>query len=317
MALRKYVFVFAFAATACQSGNDKTNALQTDSKELVLTSLLGKDFYEPERSDSEQAALDTNLVIVQKNFEADPSEENYIWYGRREAYLYHLNKAIDIFSEGIEQYPDSYKLLRHRGHRYISIRQFDKAIADFEKAVQLMEGKEIEIEPDGQPNKLNIPLSNTQFNVWYHLGLAHYLKGDFAKAEDAYKQCMQVSDNNDLFIATADWLYMTFRRQGKLKDAEELLTMVVEGMPVIENDSYYRRLKLYKGLLQVDDVLNPDPQSVDFDLALATQGYGVGNWYLYNGDSAKAKEIFEKIVSGKHFTAFGFIAAEAELARWQ
>ena len=57
---------------------------------------------------------------------------------------------------------------------------------------------------------------------------------------------------------------------------------------------------------QGDD--NPDQ-----DLAIATQGYGVGNWYLYNGDTAKAIKIYEQVIGGKHWSAFGFIAAEADL----
>jgi len=284
----------------------------TEDKQPEIISLLGIEYFAPTSSNPK---LDSNLSIAQKNFDSNPSEENYIWLGRRTAYLTRYNEAIDIFSTGIESFPNSYKLYRHRGHRYISQRKFDKAILDFEKAVELMEGFPLEIEPDGQPNKLNTPLSNTQFNVWYHLALAHYLKGDFAKAEEAYIQCMQVSDNNDLFIATADWLYMTFRRQNKIKEAEELLNSVQENMPIVENDSYYQRLMLYKGNIEVTDVLNPDPEAEDLDLALATQGYGVGNWYLYQKDTTKAKEIFEKVVSGNHFSAFGFIAAEADLAR--
>jgi hypothetical protein len=62
-------------------------------------------------------------------------------------------------------------------------------------------------------------------------------------------------------------------------------------------------------------LLVADPNATDYDLALATQGYGVGNWYLYNGDTSKAVTIFEKIVTGKSFSSFGFIAAEVELAR--
>ena len=31
------------------------------------------------------------------------------------------------------------------------------------------------------------------------------------------------------------------------------------------------------------------------DVQIATQGYGVGNWYLVNGDKAKAKEIYERV----------------------
>jgi hypothetical protein len=53
----------------------------------------------------------------------------------------------------------------------------------------------------------------------------------------------------------------------------------------------------------------------DAYLALATQGYGVGNWYLYNGDEKRAMDIFNKVVEGNYFSAFGFIAAEAELHR--
>ena len=277
-----------------------------------IVSLLGVHYFAPANVNPK---LDSNLAVALKNFQTDPSEENYIWLGRRTAYLTRYNEAIKIFSDGIEKYPNSCKLYRHRGHRYISQRKFDEAISDFEKAVELMKDTPIETEPDGQPNKLNTPLSNTQFNVWYHLALAHYLKGDLAKAEEAYKQCMQVSNNNDLFIATADWLYMTFRRQDKTKDAEELLNSVVENMSIVENDSYYQRLMLYKGNLEVNEVLTPNPESEDIELALATQGYGVGNWYLYRKDTTKAKEIFERVVTGKHFSAFGFIAAEADLAR--
>jgi hypothetical protein len=53
---------------------------------------------------------------------------------------------------------------------------------------------------------------------------------------------------------------------------------------------------------------------LDSTLDIATQGYGVGNWYFYNGQTEKAKEIFEKVIKGKYWAAFGYIAAETE---WQ
>ncbi len=250
-----------------------------------------------------------------KNFEALPSEENIIWYGRREAYLYNYQKAISIFTEGLKKYPESFRLYRHRGHRYITIREFDKAIVDLTKAAELMKGAPLEIEPDGQPNKINKPLSSTQFNVWYHLGLAYYLKGDFINAEKAYLECMKVSDNDDLITASVDWLYMTYRRQNKNDEATVLLEKIHDTMNIIENDSYLKRLNLYKGLLPVDSVLNVTTNNEDVDLALATQGYGVGNWYLYNGDTSKAIEIFDRVLAGKHYSAFGFIASEADRVR--
>ncbi len=279
----------------------------------VATSLAGKEFFEPARSEKSQTKLDSNVQVAQKNFETSPSEENYIWLGRRLAYLSKYKEAIEIFTEGNEKYPDSYKLYRHRGHRYISTREFDEAIEDFNKAVVLMKDAPLEIEPDGQPNKINVPLSNTQFNVWYHLGLAYYLKWDFENAARAYEECMKVSDNDDLICATTDWLYMTYRRLGEKEKADALLEAITEEMEIIENDSYFERLMMYKGSRNPEAVLNIGPDNPDPDLALATQGYGVGNWYLYNQDTVKAISIYQQVVDGKHFSAFGFIAAEADL----
>jgi len=283
------------------------------SKQPVLVSLSGIRYYEPEWPPRVKAKLDSNLVIAQRNFKNDPSEENYIWLGRRLAYLYEYDSAIGVFSEGLQKYPESYKLLRHRGHRYITERKFDDAIEDLERAAELMKGLPLEPEPDGAPNKFNIQLSNTQFNVWYHLGLVHYLKGEFAKSEHAYLECLKVSNNDDLLAATVDWLYMTYRRAGKHAEATKLLSLIHDDMTIIENESYFLRLNLYRGKLKPEDVLNVSDTTEDADLNVATQGYGVGNWYLVNGDTSMANDIFEKVVDGKHFSAFGFIAAEVEL----
>ena len=306
-----WIALFVILLGGCGPAKDSSEAMD---KLPVLTDLFGKEYFIPSWTPQQKAKLDSNLRIARKNFEADPSEENFIWYGRRLGYRYHYNKAIEVLTEGLAKFPNSYKLLRHRGHRYISIREFDKAILDLTKAVELMEGLPIETEPDGQPNKSNIPLSTTQFNVWYHLALAHYLNGDFENAKKAYFSCLSVSGNNDLLVATIDWLYMTYQRQGKPLAADSLLLFVDDSMEVIENDSYLNRLKLYAGKIKAEELLNPDPQSEDYDLALATQGYGVGNWYLYHGDTLKAKSIFTNIVNGKHFSAFGFVAAESALA---
>ena len=69
---------------------------------------------------------------------------------------------------------------------------------------------------------------------------------------------------------------------------------------------------MYKGLLKPEELL--DTANAD-DLTIATQGYGVGNWYFVKGDKARAKEIFERVVAGPQWAAFGYIAAEADLAR--
>src|SRR5262249_55405774 len=105
---------------------------------------------------------------------------------------------------------------------------------------------------------------------------------------------------------------MTLRRLGKKDEAARILEPIHAGLDVLDNTTYFNRLLLYKGLKKAEDVLDP---ATDDGIQLATQGYGVANWYLYNGQPAKAKQLFERVVSGAQWPAFGFIAAEAELAR--
>lgn len=278
-------------------------------------SLLGRRLKQPELTAEELAVLEGNLSKARAGFEKYPdSLEFVVWYGRRLAYLWRYNDAIEVYSNALRKFPDSYQLYRHRGHRYISIRRFDDAIRDLEKAAFYMRGIEPEIEKDGIPNKLNIPLSSTQFNVWYHLGLAYYLKGNYDKAISAYKKCMAFSTNDDLLVATADWMYMTYRKLGNVPAAEKVLAPIKPKMKIVENDSYHKRLLMYKGLIQPEDVL--DPNEID-GIQLATQGYGVANWYLLNGENAKGREILKKVVTGESWAAFGFIAAEVELTKLQ
>ena len=80
---------------------------------------------------------------------------------------------------------------------------------------------------------------------------------------------------------------------------------------MVESGQYRDRLLMYKGEKSPADLLGRGDDGV----GLATYGFGVGHWYLVNGQAAKAREVFEKVLDGPQWAAFGFIAAEAELAR--
>jgi hypothetical protein len=114
-------------------------------------------------------------------------------------------------------------------------------------------------------------------------------------------------------VAAADWEYMALRRLGRHDEAREVIAFVTPDMELLENHVYHRRILMYKGLVSPDSLLG----SADGDVALnlATQGYGVGNWYLTEGDTTRALSIFRDVVAGQHWAAFGYIAAEAELQR--
>jgi len=276
------------------------------------TSLLGQPLQRISFSDEELIKLSANLASAQADYKTDPNNaNNIIWLGRRLAYLWRYREAIAVFTKGLEKYPENPWLYRHRGHRYITVREFNNAISDLEKATQLIANVPDEVEPDGAPNKHNIPRSTLHSNIWYHLGLAYYLKKDFENALRAYRAGMELSKvNDDMLVAASHWLYMTLRRLERPDEAEEVLEPIHDQMEILENESYHKLLLMYKGALSPDGLLDPDAAD---DLALATTGYGVGNWYLCNGHEAKAREIFEKIVATRYWAAFGHIAAEAEL----
>jgi photosystem II stability/assembly factor-like uncharacterized protein/tetratricopeptide (TPR) repeat protein len=222
----------------------------------TVSSPMGKAPFKGEK-EVKKSKAQMNYEAAKKKYEANADEENTIWFGRRTAYLGKYNDAIQIYTKELETFPDSYKLYRHRGHRYISTRQFAKAIDDFKKAAKLVKGKPLEVEPDGLPNAANIPLSNTQFNIWYHLGLAYYLTGDFKQAVSAYRECLKWCKNDDSLVATTHWLYMTYRRMKKKAKAEKVLAPINEKMTIIEDHDYYQLVLMYKGLKTPEELSNP------------------------------------------------------------
>jgi len=267
----------------------------------------------PVLSEESRKKLNDNLATALKEYKKDSSNADaIIWYGRRTAYIGHYVDAIIIFSKGIALHPNDARLYRHRGHRLITMRCLNRAIIDFEKAAQLVTNKPDEVEPDGMPNAKNIPTSTLQSNIWYHLGLAYYLKGDYTKAADAYINCLAVSKNPDMYVATANWLYITLRRLKKDKEASELLASISTEVELIENKDYLRLLLLYKNEADAE-LMKQELIKGGSSLSNASMGYGLGNYYILKGDKKTAKMIFEKIVSGDQWASFGFIAAEAEL----
>jgi tetratricopeptide (TPR) repeat protein len=204
----KTLSLVLFCLIGAVTVNAQTNCLET-AREVG-----------PQLSAETQSEFEKKLSDARAAYEKDNSADNLIWLGRRTAYLGRYKDAIRIFSDGIKYFPRDARLYRHRGHRFITLRCLDAAVADFEQAVKLIRGRADEIEPDGLPNARNIPTSTLQSNIWYHLGLAHYLKGDFQRALKAYREAEKVSTNPDMLVATTHWLYMTLRRLGREKEGQ-------------------------------------------------------------------------------------------------
>ena len=89
-----------------------------------------------------------------------------------------------------------------------------------------------------------------------------------------------------MLVATSDWLYMTLRR---LKRDAEARAGAGSDQGA---DGRARKRRLPRAAADVAALRTPDSvlnlNTAD-DVQIATQGYGVGNWYLVNGDRAKAR----------------------------
>lgn len=300
--------VLALAALACRSRD----------RSLSVSSF--PDPPPPVLAPEVRADREAKLAAARAAVDRDPADlDARIWLGRREAYLGLYGKSIETFSAGLALAVSrgdlgfEARFLRHRGHRYITVRAFDSAIADLERAAALLPRVPDEIEPDGLPNARNVPTSTLHTNVTYHLGLALFLSGRFDAAADAYRACAAASANPDMLCAATHWLYMTLRRLGRAAEAARALDPIRADMDVIENRAYLGLCLAYRGEIAPESLLDEARRGGGIDFA--TAGFGVGHLRLVSGDRDGARSLFSEIVAAAEPAAFGFIAAEAELAR--
>ncbi|MEQ9617363.1 MAG: tetratricopeptide repeat protein [Phycisphaerales bacterium] len=288
-------------------------AAKHNTAELEVFSLLGEPLRRPVLPEDVRERHLRNLEEAEANFRRNPeSEDAAIWVGRRLAYLGRHNEAVGVFSDALDSHPQSFRLLRHRGHRFITLRRFDEAIDDLERAERFMGSRPDETEPDGLPNAAGIPIGSTRTNILYHLGLAHYLRGDFDASRDVFTRCLDASRNDDNRVSASYWLALSQARSGRRAEVAGTLAPISRDMRIIENHAYHRLLLLFKGDLTENEIV---PRDQGDGVQDATVAYGVAAWRLINGDRDDAVRRFRVIVDSGSWAAFGHIAAEAELAR--
>ncbi len=294
-----FIVLILFSCNSYQNSNNLTNPTQT----IETITLLGDTLKSPDINNGKSFDQFKSAQITYYNNQNNA--DSLIWYGRRTAYIGYYKEAIRLFTLGIETYPNDARFYRHRGHRYISTRQYDKAISDFEKAVELIDQKTDQIEPDGLPNAKNIPLSTLHGNIWYHLGLAYYLKNDMDSALKAFSNRSVAHKYDDNIVSSGHWLYMIYRRLNKIEESINVVSGVNQDMDIIENMSYHQSCLFYKGDISESEI------EID-EVAL----YALANWYVYEkSDTLKAKTFYKKLLSTGNPYSFAYIAGEADWDR--
>jgi tetratricopeptide (TPR) repeat protein len=200
-----------------------------------------------------------------------------------------FREAIATFTRGTEIAPNDARLYRWRGHRYLSVRELDRALTDLERGARL---------------------DSTSYGSWYHLGIVRYLRGEFDRAVQAFTRALPLAPDPGELSGSTDWLWSSLARAGRMAEANAMLARRPDS--IVANNAYTQRLKLYRGESAPDQLLTPADTA---DVAVATLSYGIGNWHLARGDTASARPWFERSVASGGWPAFGFIASEAELRR--
>jgi tetratricopeptide (TPR) repeat protein len=200
-----------------------------------------------------------------------------------------FREAIATFTRGLAIEPNNALLLRWRGHRYLSVREFDKAFADLSRGAKL---------------------DPTIYGNWYHLGIVQYIRGDFAGAAASFAKALPIAPDPGELAGSTDWLWMSLSRAGRGVEAKAMLDRRPDSKPV--TNAYTRRLQLYRGEIAPAAVITAADTD---DVQIATLAYGLGNWYLLRGDKAQARALFERSVQSGGWPGFGFIVSEVELKR--
>jgi tetratricopeptide (TPR) repeat protein len=238
-----------------------------------------------------RAQRDTGPIArAESALAADPRNvERFIQLGVAQSGARQFREAIETFTRGLRIAPNNAMLYRWRGHRHLSTRQFDRAMDDLTRGSGL---------------------DTTNYGIWYHLGIVRYARGDFAGAADAFARGLPRAPDAAERTGATDWLWMSLSRAGRGAEAQALLDRRPDSLPAA--NAYAQRLRLYRGQIGPDSVITSADTG---DVAIATLSYGIGNWFLVRGDTARARSWFERSIRSGGWPAFGFIVSEIELRR--
>ena len=204
-------------------------------------------------------------------------------------------EASEVLSDLLAQNPFRYEILCQRGHVYLGLRAYHQAVADFE---------------------LGLRINPRDWDCLYHEALCFYLLGDYSTAEKYYARCHAVSETEEELAAVTDWYWLALKHLEKDAEADALLQLVRTDWDYGENEIYFTRLLVYKGLRQAGEVLAHAKELGDHEYC--TYAYGIA-YYLWavQGEKEKAEALIADIASRtvSQWGGFALQAAQAAMKR--
>ena len=274
------------------------------AEDTVTETLVGTPITEPGWSADTRARLEKDLEIARAVMEVAPERAgSHIWLGRRLGYLTRYGEAVDVFSKALEQFPDSYKLLRFRGRHLARNRQFERAINDYKRAAALVEGIQDSYEPDGIINARHQYLGSYRSNIHYYLGQTSWAEGDYQATLDGMTRAAAepLVQHDDRHVATGFWQYLALRKLGRDDEAQAVVDAIPADLELVENHDYYNGVRFFKGTLGEKELLPRAGLNAKFGIAMV---------HLLEGRTEKAEAMLQDLVAG---SSQGYWPAEKEL----
>ncbi|HZU21302.1 MAG TPA: tetratricopeptide repeat protein [Terriglobales bacterium] len=209
------------------------------------------------------------------------------------AALRKFDEALQACDRSLQAQPNNPEALRDRGHYKLNMGRTDDAESDLQKAEAL---------------------NSADRNIYYHLGLAHYFKGEFGEAARQFQGCLKNSKEKADQIECDAWLYPSLVRAGQKRDAQALLDGITPDPSITGHPAwYFDRLLLFKGAKTEDQVsANLNAEGA---LSLESIGYSLALWHLLNGRNDKAREYYARVLHEDLPFAWGYRAAQADVQR--
>lgn len=260
---------------------------------LSVCVLLGNDSAEPlEQAEKAYQAgqFEKARELAEKAVEADPKQVNArMLLGLACSRLRDQKAALEAFNQVLKMEPNNLLALDRRGDTYLKLGEFDKAVADFDRV--------LEIRPQLKPEH-------------WRRGIALYYTGDH---KEGAKQFETHKEANPEDVENAAWHYLCNANViGREKARAELIDVTKDTrVPMAEIQ------KLFAGKMEPGQVIKAAERlPMDSDAGKEARFYAhlyVGLWYEAEGKGAEAKKHLTEAVEKYEISHYMWDVGKAHL----
>ncbi|MGD1889952.1 MAG: tetratricopeptide repeat protein [Cyclobacteriaceae bacterium] len=320
--MRTFIITFfTLLMMACTNANndnqqgltEETSVTAMSSEETQpiqeAVSFMGEPLYR--KTVDGAIATKSDSIIQAVRAKAELTEDDYHKIGLAYIMTYQFRDAIDVYTEGLEQYPESFQLLRHRGHRYLNVREREKAIIDLMKADELIGDQHLDVM---EYNSDGSEKGTFKFWVWYHVALYRIFNQQWEEAAEAYQVCLNNAALPNNVSGASAWLYTVYQKMGESEKAEALIAPLDENFGGDQDYIYFKRIMLYQGKITPEDLMDMDKPIDQWTGRDMTIAYGIADWYEQQGNTEKAQEIYHNILATPHWNPWAYVVTESIIA---